>query len=1086
MLNILVGTDWKTNRDTVLQMLSADVAQRQGGRILIVPELISHDTERRVAECAGDTASLYAEVLSFTRLAGRVEDTIGNRGGECLDNGGRMVAMAAAVRQTHSRLKSYASVLTRPEFLTGLVEAVDEFKRCCISAEDLRLASARTEGVFAQKLEELSLILEAYDAITAQGKRDPRDRMTWLLEQMEACDYAENHTFYIDGFPDFTRQHMAILEHLILNSPMVTISLNCDQPASKAMAFEKAGKTAMDIIRFAQNNAVPYQIRTLAPEENPLNTVCQRLYQGSTDAIAGINKHLHLYRAESIHDQCRCAAEHILQLVRSGYRFRDIGVVCADMAGYEDALRLVFSHSNIPVYRSGTDDVLQKSVVNSLLCAMNAALGGFERQDVIRYMKSILSPLTTDDCDIVENYSILWGINGGRWTTDWVNHPDGLGCTDTVQSKKRLEELNQLRRRLTEPLDLLRKGIASAQQLSQQVQALYTFFEDICLAQRLEQLADHMDSAGDNRSAQILNQLWDILLSALEQLHDMLGQSAWDADSFVRLFTLLLSQYDVGTIPTVLDAVMAGPVSAMRCHQVKHLFILGAQEGLLPGYSGTTGILTDREREQLRSLDIPLTGGGTEGLQSEFAEIYGVFASASDSITVICGSEQPSFIYSRLASMAGEEQSYTPNIGILTVAPTDAAAYLAAIGDRSGAQELDILEQYNAVSDRAGFTIGTVERENVESIYGNKLNLSASQVDKQADCRFSYFLRYGIRAKELKEATVDPAEFGTYFHAVLENTARHVMELGGFHKVSLEKTKELALMYSSQYISQRFIALDSSRVNYLFQRNVDELMHLIRELWLELSVSLFLPSQFEIGFGENKEMPAVSISGAKMPAQLGGFVDRVDVWNDGNNNYFRVVDYKSGQKSFDYCDVFNGMGLQMLLYMFALEQGGASVLGEHPIPVGVQYFSARFPYLSKDRRIDDEEAQLEHGKTLKRKGLILSDEAIMEAMEPEGAPARLSAGHNKNGDIIGDVADRDQFRMLRKYVFSILRKLVNEIASGNVAPNPYTRGDSHNACKYCPYGAVCHKSSVAGRRNYQTMKPQRFWDEIAKEVQDNG
>ena len=275
-------------------------------------------------------------------------------------------------------------------------------------------------------------------------------------------------------------------------------------------------------------------------------------------------------------------------------------------------------------------------------------------------------------------------------------------------------------------------------------------------------------------------------------------------------------------------------------------------------------------------------------------------------------------------------------------------------------------------------------------------------------------------------------------------------------------------------------------MNYLFQRNVDELMHLIRELWMELSVSLFLPSQFEIGFGEDKEMPAVSISGAKMPAQLGGFVDRVDVWNDGNNNYFRVVDYKSGQKSFDYCDVFNGMGLQMLLYMFALEQGGAGVLGEHPIPVGVQYFSARFPYLSKDRRIDDEEAQLEHGKTLKRKGLILSDEAIMEAMEPEGAPARLSAGHNKNGDIIGDVADRDQFRMLRKYVFSILRKLVNEIASGNVAPNPYTRGDSHNACKYCPYGAVCHKSSVAGRRNYQAMKPQRFWDEIAKEVQDNG
>lgn len=1086
MLKILLGTDWKANRDAVLDMLSEDVSQRKGGRILMVPELISHDTERRLALCAGDTASRYAEVLSFTRLAGRVEDAMGCRGGECLDNGGRVVAMAAAVRHTYSRLKSYASVLNRPEFLAGLAEAVDEFKRCCISAEDLRMASARSEGVFAQKLEELSLILEAYEAVTAQGKRDPRDRMTWLLEQMEAGDYAENHVFYIDGFPDFTRQHMAILEHLILHSPMVTVSLNCDRPASKAMAFEKAGKTASDIIRFAQANGVAYQVQTITSDATPLNAMCQHLYQGAAEFISGIDAHLHLYRAESLHDQCRCAAEKILSLVRNGVRFRDVGVVCADMPAFEDAVRLVFSRSDIPVYRSGTDDVLQKSVINSLLCALNAALGGFERQDVLRYMKSVLSPLALDECDSVENYCILWGVNGSRWTAPWGNHPDGLDGVDSPQSQERLAELNRLRCKLMDPLAKLSKGITTAQQLSQQVQALYEFFEDIGLAHQLEQLADQMDSIGDNRSAQILNQLWDILLSALEQLYDLLGHSAWDADSFTRLFTLLLNQYDVGTIPTVLDAVMVGPVSAMRCHQVKHLFVLGAQEGVLPGYSGTTGILTDREREQLRSLDVPLTGGGTEGLQSEFAEIYGVFSSASHSVTVVCGPEQPSYIYSRLASMAGGEEAYIPDIGALMVNATDAAAYLAAMGDPKSAHALGIHQQYTSVSDRAGYTIGSVDRANVEGIYGNKLNLSASQVDKQADCRFSYFLRYGIRAKELKEATVDPAEFGTYFHAVLENTARHVMELGGFHEVSLEKTKELALMYSSQYISQRFGALDSSRISYLFQRNVEELMFLIQELWMELSVSSFQPSQFEVGFGEGKEMPAVIINGADMQAQLGGFVDRVDSWNDGNNNYFRVVDYKTGKKSFDYCDVFNGMGLQMLLYMFALEQGGEDVLGEHPIPVGVQYFSARFPYLKEDCRIDLEDVQLERGKSLKRKGLVLADDKVLEAMEPEGAPERLSVNHNKNGDLTGDVADREQFRMLRKYVFSILRRLVNDIASGNVSPNPYTRGDSHDACRFCPYGAVCHKSSVAGRRNYQAMKPQRFWDEVAREVQNNG
>ena len=133
MLHILLGKDWTANRDTVLDRISGDVRQRKPGRILIVPELISHDMERRLCVWAGDTASRYAEVLSFTRLARRVCDMVGSAAVECLDNGGRVVAMAAAARQMSSRLKAYAAVETKPEFLTGLIDCIDEFKRCCIT-----------------------------------------------------------------------------------------------------------------------------------------------------------------------------------------------------------------------------------------------------------------------------------------------------------------------------------------------------------------------------------------------------------------------------------------------------------------------------------------------------------------------------------------------------------------------------------------------------------------------------------------------------------------------------------------------------------------------------------------------------------------------------------------------------------------------------------------------------------------------------------------------------------------------------------------------------------------------------------------
>ena len=263
MLRLILGTDWTRVREKILSSIADDVNMEKSGRILMVPELISHDTERRLCEAAGDTASRFAEVLSFTRLAGRVAEYTHRAPLACMDGGGRVVTMAAAARQLHSRLKAYASVETKPEFLTEMVEAVDECKRCCITPVDLMAAAAQTEGSLAQKLEELALLLEGYDGLCAQGKRDPRDQMTWLLEQLEDSDFGEKHVFYIDGFPDFTRQHLAILEYLIRVSPAVTVGLNCDRPGSSAMAFEKAGETARQLLRCAENAGVEVRIETL-------------------------------------------------------------------------------------------------------------------------------------------------------------------------------------------------------------------------------------------------------------------------------------------------------------------------------------------------------------------------------------------------------------------------------------------------------------------------------------------------------------------------------------------------------------------------------------------------------------------------------------------------------------------------------------------------------------------------------------------------------------------------------------------------------------------------------------------------------
>lgn len=1084
MLTLLLCTDWVTGQKAVLDRIKNNVDREIHGNILIVPELISHDMERRLCLTAGDCACRFAEVLSFSRLVRRVCEYCSICEPECLDNGGRVVTMAAAARNLHSKLKAYASVESKPDFLSGLLDAIDEFKRCCITAEDLRIASGKTEGSLAQKLEELSLLLESYDALCAQGKRDPRDQMNWLLEQLEECDFANDHRFFVDGFPDLTRQHLAVLEHVIQNSDEVVVSLNCDQINSHEPAFEKAASTAAEIIRCAKQYGVEYEIIFLENENKVFADVWKKLFRGKLEN-GFLKDRLRTYITESVYDECALVAEKIMQQVHKGARFKDFSVVCTDTTVYSNVIASVFERCGIPGYLSGTEDILDKPVIATVIAALDAAFNGYEQEDMLRYVRTMFSPLSLEQCDKIENYAVIWNISGQKWLEQWKNHPQGLADKWTEKNIRDLEELNNLRARIVDPLRRLRDGFAQTVSVAGQVGALYSFLEELGMAKRLSAVSEKLYQEHQDRQAQIFNQLWEILVGALEQLYDALGNLYWEPEAFARLLKLLLSQYDVGTIPPVLDAVTFGPVSAMRCQQAEHLFVIGALEGCLPGYSGAAGVLNDQERTMLRSLGVPLTGGALEGLQSEFAEIYGVFCGACSTVCVSCPAGQPSYVFRRLCELSGGVTEEKPT-GPALFNKADAASYLARFGALDAAKQLDLEHLYQEAFEKKDYHLGKVERENIDALYGPVLHLSASQIDKQASCRLHYFLRYGLRVRERKTAQVDPAEFGTYVHAVLEKTVAHIIDGGGFINFSAQQVLQIASGYSDEYEQEHFGQLDSDRMSYLFKRNSGELKLIVEELWNEFQNCDFEPVGVEIGFGEDESMSAIDVSGKSKAAVLGGFVDRVDQWKEDGKNYFRVVDYKTGKKNFDYCDVLNGIGLQMLLYLFALEQQGYDLLGDQAHCAGVQYFSARAPLLSVDGSLSPEEAAKERESAWKRKGLILSDEDVVRAMDHTTGLSRLSCKENKNGEIVGDVADRDRFKLLKTYLFSVVGQLVDEIASGNVEANPYTRGTGAGVCVYCPYNSICNPETVSGRRVYKAINSKQFWDDVERSVKDRG
>lgn len=1079
MLQLYIGRNWRVGRETILAHLAEDVKQGLPGRILLVPEQASHDYERRLCQAAGDSASRYAEVLSFTRLASRVFSQTGGGAEATLDKGGRLLAMAAAVWQLRPQLKSYAAAVNKPEFLTALVTAVDEFKTCLITPEVLKTASQNTEGALAQKLEELALLLEGYEGICAQFGQDPRDRMTRLLEELEDSDFAQTHVFYIDGFSDFTAQELAIVEHLMAESQRVTVNLVCDQVRSDTPGFELAGETASQLIHLSKGEN---QVLLLPdPEESePLGKLRAQLLAGEPSQIPELEQNAQAVRLGSNREECVYAALELRKLASQGIRYRDMAVVCSNLQGYGPVLRQVLGEYGIPAYFAGNEDILHKSAVYTVMTALEAATEGLETGLVLRYLKSMLSPLEPEQCDRLENYAIIWGIRGAAWTKPFEKHPEGLGKPWQERDKEALAMLEESRQRGVGPLWELEKALKQAKTVLEQLQGLYTFLETVELPQHLEALAEHFEAREDRRSAQEQEQLWGILVGAMEQMAGLLGSMQMEPEVFVRLLRLLLSQYDVGTIPQTLDSVTVGDVSSMRRHEGKHLILLGAQEGFLPQGGSGGMVLTEPERHRLMDLGVPLKQDLYRQIQQELAGIYAVATAAKEHLTLTCSQGQPAYVYQRLCRALRKDPE---SVTVLPEEETipDAWAAGAVLVRQSQTEPGPFQEQWQELRKNAAYTPGKLSPKTVRGLYGKELTLSASQVDKAATCKFAYFMRYGLKAQLRKEIEVDPAEFGTFVHYVLENAAREVCAQGGFRAVSLEQTRQLAQNYAMEYQKEHFSQLGDqpARQEYLFRRNLQELDAVVEELWQELRQSRFVPGGFEVKFGRDGAMAPVEIPGGILPARIQGFVDRLDVYSRGDKTYVRVVDYKTGKKNFDYCDVLNGIGLQMLIYLFALEDVGEELLGDQPEAAGVLYFPARASILSVSGPMSPDEMQKERRKEQKRKGLVLEEESILMAMDETEEFRFLPVKQKKGGKLEGDLANVHQLRELKEYVKDCLSKLVNQIAEGSIEPNPYIRGQN-SPCNYCDYKGACHLDLWGAPREFKEIKSEEFWQEVEK------
>lgn len=1127
-MRIVIGRAGSGKTDTLLREIAEQARRREGQQILLVPELFSHAYERRLAQATQNCGARTAEVLTFSRLTGRIFAEVGGLADTVLSPAGRLLTLQEAIRRTESGMKVYAGASRKPEMVREILQTLDECKCYEIQAENLFDAAQEldTDGeLLADKIRDLAQIYTMYDRLCTESLPDPRDMLTLLAARIPQSRILHGVHIYIDGFVGFTPQEIAVIDAMLTTKLALTVAITCD--SKEPDIFITANKTVKLLRRMAEKHSLPLEMQDFGaskvarpPDLRILET--EGLLAAPTPHRSD-GSSLRIYAAASILEECEYAAAYIRRTVRTkGAKYRDFIVAVRDTETYGAAFEMAAARYQIPIFVSEKTDLLQKPSLALVTAALDTVSGGWRYEDFFGCLKTGLCNLTADEIDRLENYAVTWRIRGAAWRRPFDGHPEGYGLTFDADAEAKLLRLNALRERAVAPFAKLADRFREAEITTDYVRALYNFLEEVGAPTHMAERADAHEASGRLQLADEYRQLWEILVSAMEQFVWVCGTAPMDLQRFCQLFRLVLGEYDVGTIPISLDRVTCGSLERVTSENIPHLILLGVNDGLLPKTPATSGILTEFDRLMLDTIGVSLAAAGAERMLLEQELIYRAFACPTQTL----------LLSYHTANAAGEEARPSYLVGsirtMLEGVPMDSSAMQSgayrleaekpavelACAALSGAHSAPARAAYEYYKDDDRILRAAKQRlargpltksDTVWRLYGKEIHLTASRVDQFYSCRFSFFMRYGLHAKQRKQAAFSAPEAGAFIHFVLENTIAELQQQKQ-DIASIADADAFAVMrkYVRQYIKDNLGGLENktARFRYLFGRLVKTMETIMQNVLDELRVSDFVPIDYELDFSREGDLSPVVVHDAEVTAQLSGKVDRVDGYLRDGRLYIRVMDYKSGKKSFSLSDVWYGLNMQMVLYLFALQKEGLQRYREKLsgalrdiVPAGLLYVPVREELIDAERETDVEYLRKLREKALQRSGLVTDDMDILDAMEHDLSgdgrfiPIKLLAPKKKKGEeeqnpalaAASAVADLEKFGHLARYAQDKLLEMGRELAQGDVRVDPYRMGQQEY-CQWCEFRPACQFDEGSGdrMRSLKALSDEDFWKNIGQ------
>ncbi len=1050
--------------ESIKESLSAD------GRkvMLLIPEQSSFESEKQLYFSLGDLDFSRVEVVSFTNLCRLVKRLYGSDGATRLSSAGKVILSSCAAEKCASELKVYSSQASNAAFSQRVSSIIDELKIASLSAKafEEKLKGFPQDSPLYSKLSDISAIYNWYDALLSNSLADPSDELSAAILRLSSGQLFENYDIIINEFSSFNNSQLEVIKMMLRNSPKVTLILTADEYAQKgrAASFKMPLETYRKIRRIAKENAVeilsPVKLETALYENDDLVEL-ERLLAGEVcNQVKGDN--IKIFCAPSVKKECRFVAANIHKLVREeGYRYKDIAVVGRDIEGYmpyiDDSLRLY----NIPFFADARASIDTRPIVVLIVSLIETIISSFEPSRLISYLKCPISPIDADDAAKLENYIELWRISPKELLRDFEKNPQGLAGEMDERTVEELCRLNEIRKTAIEPLLSLRKEVLSASGGSI-TRSIYNFLSKNGILKKLSDYTKEL-SLSDNSLAAEQHRAFEVCLDAMSQIAALMENESVTLKRYLEIFKMAINASDVGSVPHHLDEVMVASADRMRPGKIRAVFLVGVNEGVFPQRHSEDGIFSDADRKAVRRAGIDiLTPSGTMN-ENEYHYLYNALTCASARV----------FLSYPLRNLSGETALASKVIANvkdkLGVEEIRVSAYEEALlGTDESAFEL-LCNHYNentafANSLREYFMCkanslyrerllsidkglrnrnSAIGEDAAQSLYGDEMMISPSQIEKYHLCKFAHFCRYGLSLNPLKKAEVTAMDSGNAIHAVMEKLLRDYTkeEICAFSDSELtEKVQALLCEFLSEQIGSS--ALIDNRTKYSIMRLRSTVIPVVKYVISELQYSGFTPQDLELEIRRGRDLEPYRITsegGTKIGVH--GKVDRVDIKKTDDKTYVRVIDYKSGGKNFSRDELSFGLNLQMFLYLFSIWENGGKRYGQNITPSGVLYMPAKRPDVEVKGSDNEDSINSKSRSALRMNGIILDDEEVKK--EDTIKYCSVSSG------------DISEFAAIKNQTEKLLCKMADELKLGNLSINPLYVGRENRACKYCDFKMIC-------------------------------